>query len=104
MSPRWTGREIAVFCLPELVIRAGVELLLLETDAPWLPPEPHRGQRNESALMVHTRDRIASLLDLTADDVVRHTTASFVRVFGPLAGTDAADPDAAGTTESPAGP
>ena len=35
--------------LPDLVRLAGCDRLLLETDAPWLPPVPHRGRRNEPA-------------------------------------------------------
>ena len=35
--------------LPEIVRRLGLDDLLLETDAPWLPPHPHRGRRNEPA-------------------------------------------------------
>ncbi len=72
--------------LPELVPLAGVELILLETDAPWLPPVPHRGQRNESAHLVHTLARVAELLELTPDEVVRRTTESFERLFGAFAG------------------
>ncbi|MCB1184995.1 TatD family hydrolase, partial [bacterium] len=82
--------------LPELVVRAGVQLLLLETDAPWLPPVPHRGQRNESALMAHTLDKVAALLELPAAVVARETTRSFARLFGPFAGTEpdpGADPN-----------
>lgn len=68
--------------LPELVALAGVENILLETDAPWLPPVPHRGQRNESAYLTHTLSKVASSLNLAPDEVDRRTTASFVRLFG----------------------
>jgi len=73
--------------LPELVPAAGVEHILLETDAPWLPPVPHRGQRNESAYLAHTVAKVAELLDLTPAEVGRQTTASFARVFGEFEGT-----------------
>jgi TatD DNase family protein len=68
--------------LPERVAEAGADLLLLETDAPWLPPVPHRGKRNESGYLGIIRDRIADVLDLTPDEVSRRTTASFRRLFG----------------------
>ncbi len=74
--------------LPELVPLAGVEHILLETDAPWLPPVPHRGQRNESAYMEHTLNKVATLLELTPEEVARQTTASFARIFGAFAGTE----------------
>ena len=60
---------------------AGVDLLLLETDAPWLPPVPYRGKRNESGYLVHTRDKVAEILDMEPAEVARPTTASFRRLF-----------------------
>ena len=68
--------------LPDLVAAAGPDMILLETDAPWLPPVPHRGQRNESAFMAHTLLKVAEILHMEADEVDRRTTASFCRLFG----------------------
>lgn len=67
--------------LPARVAEAGPDLILLETDAPWLPPVPHRGQRNESGFLGDTRDKIAAVLDLAPDEVAARTTASFRRLF-----------------------
>ncbi|MFO7655335.1 MAG: TatD family hydrolase [Candidatus Krumholzibacteriia bacterium] len=58
-----------------------LDLLLLETDAPWLPPVPHRGQRNEPAYLRHTRDRLAEVLGVTPQEVERRTDANFTRLF-----------------------
>lgn len=69
--------------LPGRVIEAGAEMLLLETDAPWLPPVPYRGKRNEPAYVGHTRDRVAQLLDLQPEEIVACTTANFRRLFRP---------------------
>ena len=49
--------------LPALVAQAGVDMILLETDAPWLPPVPYRGKRNESSYMPHTLRKVAEILD-----------------------------------------
>jgi len=68
--------------LPELVPLAGVNNILMETDAPWLPPVPFRGKRNESSHLVHTLVKVAELLDLSPEEVDRQTTASFARIFG----------------------
>lgn len=68
--------------LPDLVLRAGVDMILLETDAPWLPPVPHRGRRNEPAFLAHTLARVAEILELEPAEVDRRTTASFHRLFG----------------------
>ncbi len=69
-----------------LVALAGIEMILLETDAPWLPPVPHRGQRNESSYLVHTRAKVASVLGMTENEVDIQTTKNFRRLFagGPL--------------------
>ena len=72
--------------LSSLLPLAGAELLVLETDAPWLPPVPHRGQRNESSYLVHTRARVAEALNLDEDEIDRITTENFKRLFcgGPF--------------------
>jgi TatD DNase family protein len=69
--------------LPARVVEAGADLLLLETDAPWLPPVPHRGQRNEPGHVRFTRDRIAALLELPPAEVAARTTENFRRLFRP---------------------
>jgi TatD DNase family protein len=55
--------------------------LLLETDAPYLAPRPHRGKRNESALMIHTLEAIAQLRGEEAKDLDTLTTANALRLF-----------------------
>ena len=70
--------------LPEVLTTAGVTLadVLLETDAPWLPPVPWRGRRNEPAFLVETRDRLAAVLEVSPPDLAAATTANFVRFCG----------------------
>ncbi len=67
--------------LDSLVALAGIDMILLETDAPWLPPVPFRGKRNESSYLVHTRAKVAEALNLTEDEVDRKTTDNFNRLF-----------------------
>ena len=50
--------------------------LLIETDAPYLAPVPHRGKLNQSALMVHTAEKLAQLRGATLEDIVETTTAN----------------------------
>lgn len=71
--------------LPELLPGAGVDSILLETDAPWLPPVPYRGQRNEPAFLPHTLVKVAEILDMDPVEVDRRTTESFCRMFGESA-------------------
>jgi TatD DNase family protein len=67
---------------------AGVPLdrLLVETDAPYLAPMPHRGKRNEPALVVHTAAELARVKGVSAEDLARQTTANFFRLFPRAAG------------------
>jgi len=68
--------------LPELVALAGADAFLLETDAPWLPPVPHRGKRNESGYLHYTLAAAASAVSLTPEELDQRTTASFEALFG----------------------
>jgi len=58
------------------------DLLLIETDAPYLAPEPLRGKRNEPAFMVYTAGHLAALRGITIDDIDRMTTLNAKRLFG----------------------
>ena len=59
-----------------------IERLLIETDSPFLAPEPYRGKRNEPAYVVEVARCIAGLRNLTVDDVGRITSVNFKRLFG----------------------
>lgn len=74
--------------LPAVLQEAGVTVrdVLLETDAPWLPPVPHRGQRNESAYLRHTCEKLAAVLGCTPDELVAATNTNVARLFGPWPG------------------
>ncbi|MEO5337664.1 MAG: TatD family hydrolase [Magnetospirillum sp. WYHS-4] len=58
-----------------------LDRLLVETDAPYLAPVPHRGKRNEPAYVAHTAARVAELKGMAYEDFVRATTANFFRLF-----------------------
>jgi TatD DNase family protein len=68
--------------LAEVVRAVPDEFLLLETDAPYLTPEPHRGKRNEPAYVAHTAARVAELRGVSVADVARITTLNAARLFG----------------------
>lgn len=59
-----------------------LERLLLETDAPYLPPEPRRGKRNEPAFMVRTAERLAQERGRSLEEIARVTTANARQLFG----------------------
>ncbi len=56
--------------------------LLIETDAPYLAPEPFRGKRNEPAYIRSTAEKIAELRGITIGDVARITSLNASRLFG----------------------
>lgn len=57
------------------------ERLLVETDAPYLAPVPHRGKRNEPSFIVHTASRLADLRGMTPAALADLTTENFRRLF-----------------------
>jgi TatD DNase family protein len=57
------------------------ERLLIETDAPYLAPPPHRGHRNEPSYVIETAKCLASMLDLDLDAIAKQTTQNFFRLF-----------------------
>jgi TatD DNase family protein len=60
------------------------ELLLVETDSPYLSPQPVRGKRNEPANVVHTARHVAELRGVSYEELERTVEANAARVFGPL--------------------
>ena len=58
-----------------------LDRLLVETDAPYLAPIPHRGKRNEPAFVVHTAAVVAELKGIAPDELARRTTENFFRLF-----------------------
>jgi TatD DNase family protein len=68
--------------LREVVKQVPIEHLLIETDAPYLAPQPMRGKRNEPAFVRHTAKMIAQIKGLTFDDVARITSFNARQLFG----------------------
>ena len=66
----------------EVVRRIPLEKILLETDSPYLAPEPFRGKRNEPAYIRNTAEKIASLKELSFEDVARITSLNAQLLFG----------------------
>lgn len=55
--------------------------LLIETDAPYLAPTPHRGKRNEPSFVIHTNKFLAELKSISEEEAARVTTENFFRLF-----------------------
>jgi TatD DNase family protein len=67
--------------LREIFAAAPVDRILVETDAPYLAPPPHRGKRNEPAYTALTAARVAEVWGLSYEDFARQTSANFDRLF-----------------------
>lgn len=68
--------------LREVVRGVKIEQLMVETDAPYLTPVPHRGKRNEPAFVRLTAERVAQVKGLSAEDVGRITSFNTRKLFG----------------------
>jgi TatD DNase family protein len=74
--------------LAEVVRSLGLDRLVLETDCPYLPPQPWRGKRNEPAYLPVTAARVAELIGAPPAIVAQRTTANacaLLRIPAPLA-------------------
>lgn len=65
----------------QIVIHTPLENMLLETDAPYLTPEPHRGQRNEPAYVLEVAKKVAELKGISYEEVVATTTQNTRKLF-----------------------
>ena len=58
-----------------------MERLMVETDAPYMAPEPHRGKRNDSGYVVHTCRKLAEIKGLSLEECARITRENGCRLF-----------------------
>jgi TatD DNase family protein len=66
----------------QIIRQLPLERLLIETDAPFLTPVPHRGKRNEPAFVAYIADKIADIHMTTREQVAEITTTNAARLFG----------------------
>jgi len=74
--------------LRDVVKFVPIEKLLIETDCPYLTPEPFRGKRNDSSLVRFVAEKIAEVKEMKFEDVARITTANALKVFNISDHTD----------------
>ena len=67
--------------LPEIVKAAPREMILLETDAPYLAPMPNRGKRNEPAYLVDVAKKLTELRGEELEDIAAYTTENAERLY-----------------------
>ncbi|MES2739646.1 MAG: TatD family hydrolase [Pseudomonadota bacterium] len=67
--------------LQAVALALPLERILIETDAPYLAPMPHRGKVNEPGYVAHVAQYLATLKGVPVEEVARHTTDNFFRLF-----------------------
>ena len=67
--------------LRRVAVQIPLDRILVETDGPYLTPEPHRGKRNSPAYIPFIADRLAPLHHTTIEEIAQHTTANAERLF-----------------------
>ena len=70
--------------LKEIARSLPLDRLLVETDAPYLAPVPHRGRRNEPSYVVNTAEVLAKTLGLDSGKIWQATTENFLRLFSKV--------------------
>lgn len=73
-----TFKKAEIACTLEKI---PMEKILLETDAPYLAPVPHRGKRNESAYLLHIAEKVAEIKGISVEEVAETTTINAARAF-----------------------
>lgn len=68
--------------LQDVAVHIPDDRLLIETDCPYMTPEPFRGRRNWSGMMVHVLEKLALLRGTTPETLERITTENAIRLFG----------------------
>lgn len=71
--------------LRDVIKTVPLDRLLVETDAPYLAPVPHRGKTNEPAFVVHTAVMLAQLKGVSETELAATTTENFFRLFSKVA-------------------
>lgn len=67
--------------LKEVVQYAPLDQLVLETDCPYMAPEPHRGKRNSSLYLCHVAEQIAALKGISPEEVIRVTNENGKKLY-----------------------
>jgi TatD DNase family protein len=67
--------------IQQVADKAPADRILVETDAPYLAPVPHRGRSNEPAFVRHTAEKLAEIRGVNLEAIAEMTTANFFRLF-----------------------
>jgi TatD DNase family protein len=89
------------WALDDAIRETPVDRLLLETDAPYLAPAPHRGKRNEPAFVRQVAERVAVVREMPVDELIVVTGENAERVFQLQSGVRSRESGDRSSTPSP---
>ena len=67
--------------LSETISSIPIENLLIETDSPYLAPNPYRGKTNEPSFILHTIEKLSQIKQVTKESIMFNTTTNFKKLF-----------------------
>ena len=67
--------------LPDIAKEIPMERLLVETDSPYLSPEPHRGKKNEPSRVRFVAEKLAEIKKISFEDIAKHTHENASKLF-----------------------
>ena len=67
--------------LPDVVAAVPLDRLLIETDSPYLAPEPYRGKRNEPLYVRYVAEKVAAIRGITLNEIIEATSENAIRLF-----------------------
>ena len=67
-----------------MVIQVPLDRLLVETDSPYLAPEPYRGKRNEPSFVLNVAEKVSDLKNVSVKQVADQTTENFFKLFNKV--------------------
>ena len=67
--------------LPDIAKEIPLERLLVETDSPYLSPEPHRGKKNEPSRVRFVAEKLAEIKKISFEDIAKHTNENASELF-----------------------
>ena len=67
--------------VPDVVKMVPLEKILIETDSPYLSPEPNRGKRNDSRNVKYVAEKIAEIRDASIEEIAKITYENAIRIF-----------------------
>ena len=65
----------------EVLPQIPLDMIVLETDAPYLAPTPHRGKRNESAYISLIAQRVADILEMSLEELAKKTSENARKLY-----------------------